>query len=112
MVVPAVPNLARLHGRVTGRRPHPRLDDWDVVTVAAESVEPVPGLADLVSPRLAAAAAPPGGSGPPEVEVAVRRALLGSAGPGAALDCRVKATPAGLQAEKTPRPGDFAVSPG
>ncbi|WP_298804469.1 hypothetical protein [uncultured Pseudokineococcus sp.] len=101
MVAPA-PNLTRVTGTVARRRPHPALDAWDLVALAVESTAPVPGRADLVSRRL-----PPGAP----LEVAVRRELLGDAGPGWRVDVRVRATPADVLAETSPAPGDLVLRP-
>lgn len=112
------PNLTRLSGSILGRRPHPTLPGWDVVVLAVETSSPVPGLRDLAGPRLRT---PPGEgppAGPPHVEVAVRRDLLGAAGPGWHLTCRVKVTPDGLMADRNlpgaapPEPPEAAAENG
>jgi len=101
-VVSPPPNLTEVSGSILARRPHPTLPDWDVVSLAVDSSSPVPGVRDIAGPRLRT---PPGEgppAGPPEVDVAVRRDLLGAAGPGWHLTCRVKLTPDGLMAERRP----------
>jgi hypothetical protein len=98
-VVAPIENLTRIRGTITSRRPHPSLPGWDVVTVDVDAAEPVPGMRDLLASRA--------GSG---FEVAVPRALLGSAGPGAQVSCRAKLTPNGAMCEPHPKPGDFSVS--
>jgi hypothetical protein len=45
-----------------------------------------------------------------KIDLAVRRELLGAAGPGAKLECRAKRTPAGAMCEAHPKPGDFKVT--
>ncbi len=105
------PNLTQVSGSILARRPHPTLPDWDVVSLAVDSSSPVPGLRDIAGPRLLrtpSVAGPPAES--PQVDVAVRRDLLDSAGPGWHLTCRVKVTPGGLMAEPHP-PGAVALEP-
>jgi hypothetical protein len=97
MVAP-VENLTRLEGTVKARRAHPGLDGWDLVTLAVERAEPVSGQADLLSRHAGS-----------ELELAVPRALLGAAGPGAQLSTRAKFTPDGARAEAHPDPGAFSV---
>ena len=108
MVSPA-PNLTEVTGTVVGRRPHPTLADRDVVVLAVDGTQDVPGMRDLVGP--AVARAEPGDDGRPEVEVAVPRELLGDAVPGWRLTCRVRFTPNGLLAEPHPAVDAFAVDP-
>jgi hypothetical protein len=97
MVAP-IENLTRIEGTVEARRPHPRLDGWDLVTLAVDGAESVPGQADLLSRHA-------GG----RLELAVPQALLGGAGPGARLVTRAKVTPDGARAEAHPEPGAFSV---
>ena len=85
---------------MVARRPHPRLDGYDVVALAIERVDPIPQKADLLRPAFATT-----------IDVAVRRALLGDAAPGARLSCRAKRTPDGALCEANPAPGDFVVMP-
>lgn len=70
-----------------------------MVTLALDRAEAVPGKANLLQPLLGST-----------VEVAVRRALLGDAGPGARLRCRAKRTPDGAMCEPHPEPSDFEIS--
>jgi hypothetical protein len=106
-VVSAAPNLTRVTGTVLARRPHPTLPDRDTVLLAVERTQRVDGLRDLVGPVLARAR--PGEDGRRELEVVVRRQLLGDAGPGWRLTCRVRFTPNGLLAEPHPAPDAFAL---
>jgi hypothetical protein len=108
-VVSAAPNLTRLTGTLVTRRPHPTLADRDAVVLAVDSTQEVPGLRDLVGP--AVARAQPRDDGRREVEVAVPRRLLGDAGAGWRLTCRVRFTPNGLMAEPHPAGDAFAVHP-
>ena len=99
MVAP-VENLTRLVGRVAERAPHPTLPDWDLVTLAVDRAEGVAGKADLLSRR---ADRP--------LQVAVRRELLGDAGPGWRLDGRARVTAGGALLEAYPHEGDLRLSP-
>ena len=108
-MVSAAPNLTRVTGTVRSRRPHPTLPDRDAVVLAVDDTQRVPGLRDLVGPVLAGA--PVGDDGRREVEVAVRRELLGAAAPGWRLTCRVRFTPNGLLAEPHPAADGFALHP-
>ena len=108
-MVSAAPNLTRLTGTILTRRPHPTLADRDVVVLAVDSTEEVPGLRDLVGPAVARAETLDDGRR--EVELAVPRGLLGDAAPGWRLTCRVRLTPNGLLAEPHPPDGAFAVHP-
>lgn len=83
---------------MASRRPHPTLSDYDIIGLELEHTEAVEGKADLLQSQRGAA-----------IEVAVRRELLGVAGPGAKLQCRAKRTPDGAICEAHPRPGDFAI---
>ena len=100
-MVAAAPNLTRLEGTITSREPHPTLGGWDRVRVAVSAVAPVPGQADLLTPRARQG----------EVDLAVRSALLGAAGAGWHIAVRAKLTQTGVVAEGYPREGDFRVSP-
>ncbi len=108
-MVSAAPNLTRVTGTVRSRRPHATLPDRDAVVLAVDDTQRVPGLRDLVAPVLARA--PVGDDGRREVEVVVRRELLGAAAPGWRLTCRVRVTPNGLLAEPHPAAGGFALHP-
>jgi hypothetical protein len=99
-VVSGIENLSRVVGRIRDREAHPRLAGWDLVTLAVERVESVPGTADLLTPPA---------DGP--LTVAVRRELLGDAPAGSHLSARVRVTPRGLMAEPHPSDGDFSVRP-
>jgi hypothetical protein len=112
-VVAPPPNLTVVSGRVVARRPHDTLPDWDIVTVAVDSTAPVPGLRDLVGPNLPRTPVAAGADfEAPELAIAVRRELLGDAGPGWHLAVRVKHTPNGPMAEQHPAPGDLVLAPG
>lgn len=97
-MVQMVENLTRINGTVIARRPHSTLNDYDVVTLKLEGVEPVPGKADLLGSLLGST-----------VEVSVRRALLGNANSGTHLRCRAKRTPDGAMCEPHPDPGEMEI---
>ncbi len=98
-MVQAIENLTLLSGTVLARQPHPRLPDYDVVTLRIDRTEPVAGKADLLTTR----------SGGP-IQLSVRRALLGTAAVNARLRCRAKMTPDGAMCEPHPQPTDFEVT--
>jgi hypothetical protein len=98
-MVQAIENLTALSGRVLTRSRHPTLGDYDLVTLAVERAEPVPGRANLLSSEVGK-----------ELSVAIRRELLGDAKQGDHLRCRAKRTPAGAMCEPRPDPADFAVT--
>jgi hypothetical protein len=100
-VVAAAPNLTRLSGTITSRRPHPRLSGWDEVTLAVARADAVPGRADLLSARA---------RGARELPVAVRRDLLGDASPGWRLVVRARMTVNGAVAEGYPKKEDFRLA--
>ncbi len=106
-MVSAAPNLTRVTGTVLARRPHPTLPDRDAVLLAVDETQRVDSLRDLVGPVLARARLREDGRR--EVEVVVRRELLGEAAPGWRLTCRVRLTPNGLLAEPHPAPDAFAL---
>ena len=106
-MVSAAPNLSRVTGTVLARRPHPTLPERDAVLLAVDATQRVDGLRDLLGPVLARA--PARDDGRREIEVVVRRQLLGEAGPGWRLTCRVRFTPNGLLAEPHPAPEAFAL---
>ena len=108
-MVAAAPNLTRVTGTIVARRPHSTLADRDVVVLAVDGTLEVPGMRDLVGPAVARAEL--GDDGRPEVELAVRRELLGDAAAGWRLTCRVRFTPNGLLAEPYPAVEAFAVDP-
>ncbi len=97
-MVQMVENLTRISGAVIARKPHASLGDYDVVTVRLDGAEPVPGKADLLSSHLGST-----------IDVSVRRALLGAAGPGMHLRCRAKRTLDGAMCEPHPDPGEMEV---
>ena len=99
-MVQAVENLTSISGRVVARKPHPTLDYYDVVLLKIEKAEPIQGRPDLLSGQVGA-----------ELEVSVRRELLGTAAPGAQLRCRAKRTADGAMCEARPRSDDFAIKP-
>lgn len=80
------------------RQPHPRLDDYDIVTLDIERAEPVEGKANLV-----------GTSPGSRLDVTIRRALLGAAAQGARLRLRAKRTLDGVMAEPHPEPQNFKI---
>jgi hypothetical protein len=93
-------NLSQLSGKVLSRKPHPRLPDYDVLTVQLDQIDPVEGKTDLLATRL----------GSP-IELSVRRALLGSTSANVRVRCRAKLTPDGAMCEPYPEPGSFEVRP-
>jgi hypothetical protein len=96
-----VENLTELTGRTLARQQHPSLDGFDVVTIHVEQARPIPGYADLLSARM-----------PDDLDVLVRRELLGDVGAGAVLRCRAALTSRGeVMAEPYPAPEDFALLP-
>ena len=97
-MVQGVENLTAITGRVVARQRHPRLDDYDIVTLDLERAETVSGKANLLGAQSLSA-----------IELTVRRALLGNAGAGARLRCRAKRTPDGAMCEPHPDPGDFEI---
>jgi len=109
-VVSAAPNLTQVTGTVVSRSPHPALAGQDVVVLAVDGTQDVPGLLDLVGPAVARAEARDDGRR--EIEIAVPRELLGDAGPGWHLMCRVRFTPNGLMAEPQPAQDAFSLYPG
>ena len=94
----AVENLTQLVGTIVARQPHPRLGDYDVVTLDVERAEPVEGKANL----LATAAGT-------RIDVTMRRALLGAAGAGAKVHLRAKRTLDGAMSEPHPEAGHFRI---
>lgn len=93
-------NLTELEGEIVAREPHPRLPDFDDVVVKVERAEPADGKPDLLSPAAGQ-----------ELRVAVRRDLLGGAGPGARVRLRAARTSSGdAMAEPDPAPEHFSVS--
>lgn len=80
------------------RQPHPRLPDYDLVTVDVENAEPVEGKANLL-----------GDTAGTRIDVAFRRALLGAAAPGARVHFRAKRTMDGAMSEPHPEEGHFRV---
>ena len=107
-MVSAAPNLTQVTGTIVARSPHPALAGQDLVVLAVDSTQDVPGLRDLVGP--AVARAEPRDDGRREVEIAVPTELLGDAAPGWRLTCRVRFTPNGLMAEPRPAEATFEVA--
>jgi hypothetical protein len=111
-VVSPPPNLTLVSGTILARGPHDRLADWDVVSLAVDATSPVAGMRDLVGPNIARTSRrADAGDDRAEVEVAVRRELLGAAGPGWHLTFRARLTPDGPMAEAHPAAGDLTVTP-
>jgi hypothetical protein len=98
-LVQVVDNLTDLTGVVLARSPHPTLPGWDVVRLSVERATPVTGKADLLSRHVGS-----------ELDVAVRRELLGTAGPSSRLSCRSKFTFDGALCEPHPAPGAFRIA--
>jgi hypothetical protein len=91
--------LSRIGGTILSRRPHPTLKGYDIVELELERTEAAEGKADLLVSQRGR-----------KIDLAVRRELLGAAGPGAKLGCRAKRIPAGAMCEARPKPGDFEVT--
>jgi hypothetical protein len=85
-------------GTIVARQPHPRLADYDLVTLDVERAGPVEGKANLL-----------GAVSGSRVEIAIRRALLGAAAAGARLHLRAKRTLDGMMAEPHPEAESFRV---
>lgn len=100
-MVQIVENWAVIRGPIVARAPHPRLQDYDLVTVRIDDAQPVAGVENLLSQFIGA-----------EMPVAVRRDLLKDAAPGVILSCRAKRTIDGAMCEAHPKYGDFSVTPG
>jgi hypothetical protein len=100
-MVQAIDNLTRLSGSIVARSAHPTLADYDFVTLQVNSAEPVPERADLLGRHV-------GG----QLQVAVRRDLLGNADAGTRLMLRAKAGVNGAMAEKNPAAQDFSMAAG
>jgi hypothetical protein len=98
-MVQVIENLTHISGRIVARRPHPSLADYDVVRLRIEHAQPVAGKADLLSSHAGT-----------EMDVAVRRDLLGNAPAGAVLRCRAKRIPDGAMCEPHPEDADFSVT--
>ena len=99
-MVSAAPNLTRLTGTAAARAAHPSQAEWDLVTLAVEDAQPVDGYANLL-----------GGRTGEEVDVAVRRALLGEVGPGWRVTLRARLTTGGVVGEGWPEEGNFVAEP-
>jgi len=99
-MVQMIENLTHIEGQIVARRPHPSLAGYDVVRVRVEGARSVQGKADLLSAHVGT-----------EVDVVVRRELLGNAQPGARLRCRAKRTADGAMCEPYPETSDFSVAP-
>lgn len=99
-MVQAVENLTRITGTVLARKPHPRLDAYELVSLRIDAAEAVPGMQDLL-----------GSQRGNTIELSVRRALLEAAGTGQHLRCRAKLTPDGAMCEAHPDAGQFEMLP-
>ncbi len=97
-MVQAIENLTQISGTVLARKSHPRLSDYDVVTLQVDRAEPVEGKANLLATRVGSS-----------IELTVRRALLGTAQANSQLRCRGKLTPDGAMCEPHPEPDDFGI---
>ncbi|MCB5165816.1 hypothetical protein LG634_13350 [Streptomyces bambusae] len=99
-MAPVVENLTVVTVRLTVRTAHPRLADWDLATGDLLATEPVPGLADLITPNVTG----------PQISLGIRRALLDGVPLDAVLRLRARLGSQGdLLAEPHPAQGDFAV---
>ena len=92
-------NLTVIIGRLLRRRPHPRLEGWESVTVHIDDTRPVRGRADLLSRHRNT-----------DLPVAFRASLLGDAAPGDDLVFRAYLSRDGARAEPDPAPGDLAIT--
>lgn len=99
-MVQAVENLTCIVGEVLGRRPHPTLSGYELVTVRVQEAHPVEGKADLLSRHVN-----------DEIDVAIASELICDASPGAELRFRAKRTPKGAMGEPHPPPGEFSIRP-
>ncbi len=97
-MVQAIENLSVITGTILSRRPHPRLEGYDMLELELHRAEEVPGKANLLEPVQGTT-----------IQTAVRRELLGDAAPGARLRCRAKRTPDGAICEARPAPNDFVI---
>jgi hypothetical protein len=97
-MVQAVDNLTTISGRIRSRSHHPALDGYDLIDLAIERAEPVPGRANLLASQVGK-----------EIGVAIRRELLGNAKPDDHVRCRAKRIPEGAICEPYPEPADFAI---
>lgn len=97
-MVQAVDNLTTISGCIRSRSEHPTLDDYDLINLAVEHADPVPGRANLLSSQVGK-----------ELGIAVRRELLGNAKPGDHVRCRAKRIPDGAMCEPHPDPTEFAI---
>ncbi|MFJ8596581.1 hypothetical protein [Streptomyces sp. NPDC093598] len=99
-MVKAVENLTALTLRLLARTAHPRLDEWDLATCEVLASLPVPGMADLISPK-------PKGS---PLSLGIRRELLQDVTLGATLHLRAGLGSSGdILAEPYPATGNFRV---
>ena len=94
----AIENLTVLTGTIVSRQAHPRLADYDLVTLDIERAEPVEGKANLL-----------GSAAGTRIDVAFRRALLANAAPGARVHFRAKQTLDGAMSEPHPESGNLRV---
>jgi len=99
-MVQIIDNLTQIESQIAARRPHPSLAEYDVLRVRVEGARSVQGKVDLLSAHVGT-----------EVDVVVRRALLGNAQAGARLRCRAKRTADGAMCEPHPATSDFSVGP-
>jgi hypothetical protein len=91
-------NLTQIAGKIVGRKPHPALNDYDLVTVRVETAGPVESQAQILKPH-------PGDL----MDLTVRRELLADAATGKSIRCRVKHGVNGAMAEPHPEPRDFSI---
>lgn len=98
-MVNVVENLTNIGGRIIEREPHPTLPGYDLVSVTLDVIAPVPGVRSLIDAREGTT-----------MTVAVRRELLGDAGPGYRIHCRAKRTAGGAMCEGHPAPENFGIS--
>lgn len=99
-MVQIIENWSVIRGPIITRAPHPRLPDFDVVTVRIDNVQSVAAFANLMAQFVGQ-----------EMQVTVRRDLLKDAAAGAVLSCRAKRTMDGAMCESFPQAGDFSVQP-
>jgi hypothetical protein len=99
-MVQAIENLTCIQGIIRSRRPHASLPEYDTVTVDITDTQAVAGKADLLSQHVGS-----------QIQLTVRRELLGNALPGVQLRCRAKRTADGAMCEPYPASADFSVKP-
>jgi hypothetical protein len=91
-------NLTQISGQIIGRKPHPSLNGYELVTLRVETAGPVESKAQILKPNTGEV-----------MDLTVRSELLGNAAAGKTLRCRVKHGLNGPMAEPHPEPSDFSI---